>query len=132
MDCSQPSHYADKSGHEGMKLTAARSKFSAAAACLALLSLPWSDCSLRIRAACSVANFDAIGLIGYIKHAILNFLVDLSSSVDECLFHVVCYPSRCLQEDQSMLLSKLLTLLCGHSTTMLQAHNNSKRMQTQA
>jgi len=67
-----------------------------------------------------ISNFDSIRLIRYIKNTILNFLVDCSSGLNKCLLDILRGLCRCLHEDKSMFLCKLLAFLIAHCTPVRQ------------
>lgn len=65
------------------------------------------------------SDFYAIGLIIYIKHSILNLLINFFGCVNKCLFYICCCFGRGLHEDQAMFPGKSLPLLFFHVSSCL-------------
>jgi len=58
-------------------------------------------------------------LVGNIKHASVNLLIDFACSVDEGIFNIVSSLGGGFQENKPMLFSKLLALFCADGPPVL-------------
>lgn len=76
-------------------------------------------------------DLDAVRLVIYVEHALLDLLVDLLGRVDERFLHVGRRPSGRLHEHQVVLAGKRLALLLLDLTTRVQVTGRGGMLGTQ-